>query len=809
MFNDSLVLDLSQSNGAFCSYLLAHVGCRVVSVEPVGGSAIRQQQPLHNNVSAWWQAYGRGNSSLHIDLDEPQSQPALIAWIKQADFLIHDWTESQAKLHHMTYPHLAEINPRLIVICITAYGARGPKSDWPATDLTIWAASGAHMLGGDADRAPVRTSVPQAFLHAGADAAGAALVADYERNQSNLGQFIDISAQQSCAQATLGANLATPNNSGYEVEREAGGLRGLFPIQLTWPCADGFVAITFLFGAAFDEPNRRLLQWLAEHDCCTQEEVDTDWGLELSAMTGEGKSPAPYFELCKKIEIFTRARNQQTLFEQGLARGIYIAPTLDIAGLLEEKHFIARNYWHQVQIGDKTVRVPGEFAKLSATPLHLPGPAAAPTLEQSSVEAATPTAQRQSSTTASSAESSANLPLSGLKVLDFMWVIAGPFFTRVLSDFGATVIKVESSIRVDPARGAATFKDGQPSIESGMPFTNFNAGKMSVTIDPSNPEGQAVIMDLLRWADIVTESFSPKAMQAWGLDYNSIKAINPSIIMLSSCLMGQTGPRSRVPGYGNMAAALTGFYDLTGWKDRSPAGPYLAYTDGVAPRFMLVALFAALEHRRRSGEGQHIDISQAEAAIHLLAPAIIDYQLSGKVWHRDGNRDLQYAPHGVYPTAGKDEWVAIACQSDLDWLALCTIMQIDPKAFRLEGATASQRQDLHPLIDEQISAWTASREGLDIETQLIAVGVAAHVVQNSAACYADPQLEHRHHYVSVPHTSLGTLVVENTRAHLSRTPGHVTRAGPELGEHNFHVLAEILGYDDNRIADIYASLAMQ
>ena len=198
-----------------------------------------------------------------------------------------------------------------------------------------------------------------------------------------------------------------------------------------------------------------------------------------------------------------------------------------------------------------------------------------------------------------------------------MWVIAGPFFTRVLADYGATVIKVESSTKLEPARGSPTFKNGEPGLESGVPFANFNAGKLGITVDPSNPVGREVIRDLVRWADVVTESFSPKAMKAWNLDYEALREVNPDIIMVSSCLMGQTGPRAQVPGYGNMAAAITGFYDLTGWSDRSPAGPFLAYTDGVSPRFMLASLLAALDHRRRAGRGQHIDLSQSEAALHL------------------------------------------------------------------------------------------------------------------------------------------------------------------------------------------------
>jgi crotonobetainyl-CoA:carnitine CoA-transferase CaiB-like acyl-CoA transferase len=610
---------------------------------------------------------------------------------------------------------------------------------------------------------------------------------------------VDVSAQQSSAQAALSAILATPNGGGMTINRAAGGLAGLFPIRLTWPCKDGYVAITFLFGPAFTEPNKRLLNWLFENGVCTADDVELDWGLEIAVMNTEGKSPEPYFALCKKIEQFTMERTQSELFEEGLQRGIYIAPTFDVDGLMQEAHFKARNFWHSIEVSGRDALVPGAFAKFSDTPLKLPGAATTPV---SPVQLK----QRISRQPTSESGQNTDTPLTGLKVLDFMWVIAGPFFTRVLADYGATVIKVESSTKLEPARGSPTFKNGEPGLESGVPFANFNAGKLGITVDPSNPAGREVILDLVRWADVVTESFSPKAMKAWNLDYEALREVNPDIIMVSSCLMGQTGPRAQVPGYGNMAAAITGFYDLTGWSDRSPAGPFLAYTDGVSPRFMLASLLAALDHRRRTGRGQHIDLSQAEAALHLLVPAILDYQLNDHLWHRDGNRDRDLCPHGVYPARGTDRWVAIACQSDRAWVAFQTVLGwVEDESL----ATVDARRLRQDELDRRIGEWTVTQDERSIEATLVDAGVAAHVVQNSPECWSDPQLTHRQHFVRADHASLGEIVVEGSRFKLSRTPAELHRAGPELGEHNVHVLETVLGYGSDQIADVFASMAME
>ena len=807
MFEGTKVIDLCDYESIFCSYLLAHVGCDVVAVEPPTGLGVRKMAPFYQTESLWWQAYGRGKQSLILDLDTELDD--LLDLIDRADVLIHPFTKTQAATHGLDFDNLAVRNPKLVVVAITPFGSDGPKSDWAASDLTVWAASGAHYLGGDADRPPVRTSVPQSFLHASADAAGAALLALTERQSSGLGQYVDVSAQVSSAQAALAANLAVPNGSGYEVEREAGGLRGVFPIKMTWPCRDGHVAITLLFGPSFDEPNRRLLTWCMEEGHCVQEDVDTAWGQELMAMVSEQKSPEAYFELCKKVEAFTINKTQQALFEEGIKRGVYIAPTLDISGLMDEQHFRARSYWHQLQLNnpdDRTLDVPGAFAKFSRTPLTLPD--AARPLGSTSRAQVFDNSKRDISPNHIS-DNSPSRPLEGLKVLDFMWVIAGPFFTRVLANHGATVIKLESSVRLEPARGTPTFKNAEAGIETSVPFSNFNTDKLSLTIDPANPMGREVILDLVRWADVVTESFSPKAMQGWGLDYDTLKKVNTDIIMLSSCLMGQTGPRASVAGYGNMAAALSGFYDLTGWADRSPAGPYLAYTDGVAPRFMLMSVLSALEHRRKTGEGQHIDISQAEAAIHLLAPAVYDYGLNGNIWHRAGNRDPGMAPNGVFPTAEDETWIAITAGNDSHWQALCHVLDIKELADDSAFATFAGRQANESIIEQQMAKATKAYKAEDLQAKLISAGVPAHKVLNSQAANADPQFKHRNHFIEVPHTATGSMVVENTRFQLSRTPGRVERAGPELGEHNFQVLKEILGYDDDRIADVYASLAME
>ena len=449
-----------------------------------------------------------------------------------------------------------------------------------------------------------------------------------------------------------------------------------------------------------------------------------------------------------------------------------------------------------------TTRYPGAFARFTQTPI---APGIAPTLGQHDPEFAAALSRTPDD---ARIEAAGDLPLSDVKVLDFMWVMAGPASTRVMADYGATIVKVESTSRVDTARGFQPFKDGQPGPDNSGLYQNMNAGKLGLTLDLANEEGREIARDLVRWADVVTEAFSPGQMAAWDLDYESLRAINPDLIMLSTCLFGQSGPHSSMAGFGTMGAAAAGFNSLIGWPDREPAMAG-AYSDYVAPRFTLAAILAALEHRDRSGEGQYIDSAQSEACMHFLAPALLDYAINGREFERIGNRDPQIAPHGVYPAAGDDRWVAIATETDEQWRDLAAALGREDLGSASEYASAALRLERVEELDTLITAWTRERDWHEIERTLQAAGVPAHITQNSPDTVRDPQLLHRGHFVTLEHDTVGEVTVEGSRFRLSRTPARIERAAPSFGRDNFAVLSELLGYDADRIADLAAAGVLQ
>lgn len=399
--------------------------------------------------------------------------------------------------------------------------------------------------------------------------------------------------------------------------------------------------------------------------------------------------------------------------------------------------------------------------------------------------------------------------LADVKILDLMWVMAGPAGTRMLADHGATVVRVESTRRIDTARTLAPFFDAVPGPERSGCFQNLNVGKRMLTLDPTTPAGREVFLDLVRWADVVTESFAPGTMARWNLDWETLRAVKPDLVMVSSCLMGQTGPLARFAGYGNLAAAISGFSNLGGWPDRPPAGPFSAYTDYVSPRFIAIAILAALEHKRRTGQGQLVDLSQAEASLHFLAPALLDCQVNGRVMPRMGNRDPDLAPHGVYPAAGTDRWIAIAVDGDAAFTALCTVLGLADLPADPRFATRSARHANADALDAAVAAATAAHDMRVLTEALQAAGVAAHAVQNSAELLADPQLLHRGHFVTVAHPEREAVTLEGARFRLSHTPASVPGPAPTWGADTDWVLRALLGYDDARITELVMAGALE
>lgn len=391
----------------------------------------------------------------------------------------------------------------------------------------------------------------------------------------------------------------------------------------------------------------------------------------------------------------------------------------------------------------------------------------------------------------------------GIHVLDFTWYGVGPVTTKYLADNGADLIRIESSARLDGLRMAPPWKDAKPGVNNSQFFASYNTSKKGITLDMRKPKAREIFLRLLPWADVVAESFTPKTLRQWDLDYEHLRELKPELIMLSTCMQGQTGPHRDYPGFGNLMAALAGFYHIAGYSDTQLCPPYGAYTDFIAPRFSACALIAALDYRRRTGKGQYIDMAQYEAALHNLAPALIEYFASGKILGPRGNRSARFAPHGAYRCAdddGHERWLALAVASDHEWQEMLEVLGNPPVDSRF--STMLGRLEHRDALDSFLGQLLRERQAEELTAALQAVGVSAYPVQNCLDLHQDENLKAFDYWHWLDHASMGPSPYEGLQHRLSRTPGHLRSPAPSLGQHNDEVLGGLLGMSAEEIEQL-------
>ncbi|MEW6671892.1 MAG: CoA transferase [Thermodesulfobacteriota bacterium] len=385
----------------------------------------------------------------------------------------------------------------------------------------------------------------------------------------------------------------------------------------------------------------------------------------------------------------------------------------------------------------------------------------------------------------------------GIKVAEFAAIAAGPLIGKFMADHGATVVHVESYARPDGFRSNyPPYKDNKPGLNRSGSFAICNNNKLGVTINLKAPGAIDVARKLVQWADVVTENFTPGTMDKLGLGYEDLKKVKPDIIMLSTCNQGQTGPHAQHPGFGSHLSSLCGFTYVTGYKDCEPSILYGPYVDHIGVGYGVIAVTAALEHKRRTGEGQLIDSAQYEGGVQFMMPALLEYTVNNRVMERDGNRHAYAAPHNVYPCKGQDRWCAISVFTDAEWGRLCKVigkvhLTADPRF-----ATVLARKRHEEAADREIAEWTSRQTAEEAFKLLQDNGVKAGVVQTIADLFIDPQLAHRGIFAPVEHPVVGRTHAEGPPFAFSKTPFQIDRPSPCIGEHNRLVFTEYLGYSE-------------
>jgi len=765
------VVDLTDLRGALAGRIFADLGADVIKVEPPGGDPGRLQPPFAGGVKAregslaflYRNANKRGAT---IDLDGVAGRARLAELCEHADVLIENLDAAERNRLELQPESTTARHPRLIHVAIADFGLSGPRKGWRAEPLPALAASGALYPAGFADRPPC--GLPGYLAHdcASIYAACGALTALADRARSGRGQSVEVSVQEA---ALLGLNpwsipladyarlypmlpVVSPRNAD-----------GAYYVLAT---ADGYVRV--LPGTP--------RQWRAYVKLLGNPEALEGAHWEI-----------PLFRLMNADVVRTfseeglRDRPRADVLAEGRRLDVPITPVNRPEDFVREEQTRVRGYFRRTgfpHVGDAPF-APSPF-NFSRTPAVLTRPA--PALGEDTGGFGPRAADAPSGRPDGPA-------LAGIRVVDLGVGVAIPETGWILAELGAEVIKIESQANVDFLR-RLTVEPEAPN--RAWTFNDASRGHESVCLDLRTPRGRDVAIRLCAAADVVLENNRGGVARAWNLDYDDVRRLRPDVIYVASQGYGRGGPLGEVSAYGPLNSAFAGVTWLWNHPDAPyPAGSALNHPDHIAAKLSVVAVLAALEHRRRTGEGQLVEMSQAESAAYLVGEHYLE---EGK---QRGNAVEYACPHGVYPTAGDDRWVAIAVVGDDAWerFARCLAWPPEPRFATLAGRLAA-RADL----DELVAEWTRARTPDEATAMLQAAGVSAMTVQNGDDHRADPHLAARGGIVTVQHPEIGAERHSGNPIRFDRMPLAPPRAAPCLGADTARVLARVLGFTDAEIA---------
>ena len=795
------VLDLADETGFLCGKVFADLGAEVIKIEPPGGDRARRRGPFARDAadpeqSLFWAAYNAGKQSLVLDLAGGQDRKIFRELARDAHFVVESFPPGTMDDLGIGYRDLLESNPGLIFTSVTPFGQEGPYRDFAGSELVAAALGGVMFMAGDEGKAPVLTGYPlMAYGMASLDAAAGSLIAHYHRAQHGNGQHVDVSVQESLAGITQDAPLHWEVNefmhSRKGVAMSSG--RGGWPRRIHWRCKDGFVAFTVFPAPSAVISANNLAEWMRGEGFTAGAFGDADWAnMKFGDISREAME-----RLEEPVKAFFAAHTMAELYEGALKRRVLLAPLVTVKEIVESPQLRAMDYWKPIE--DRRRQGTFEYptflhASETSAAVRSPAPAIGEhsysevfNPERNGVDLASPAA-----TVPLSSENGRGA-LAGLKVVDFGRSIVGPAISRFLTLHGATVVRVESRQAPDLKRLSGPFKDGQARENFSIGFSNMHCNKYGVTISLKHPQGKEMAKRLLAWADVAVENFSVGTMDGLGLGYDELRKVNPGLVMASSSGQGVKGPHASQPGWAMFMVALTGISGLTGMPSSDPSYPTVPFPDELPPRFAVAGLLAALDYRRRTGKGQHLELSQLESCVYLLAPLCFDYTMNGRVAQRQGNRADWAAPHGVFRCKGDDRWCAIAVTSEEQWQRFCNSTGNPAWADDARFATLQARKQNEDELETLIEEWTRARSPEETMELLQEAGVPAGRVSNGEDLYNDAQLRYRQHLVTVDHPHMGRHSVEAPGFRLSATPACVDRPGPDLGEHNELVFCQWLG----------------
>jgi crotonobetainyl-CoA:carnitine CoA-transferase CaiB-like acyl-CoA transferase len=781
---------------AFGAKLMALLGADVIKIEPPQGDRTRWRGPFPEDLpdpekGGLFQYLNAGKRGITLDLSRTPRPALLHQLLDRADILIHDVAPVQRAEGGLDSEALCREHPQLIVTAISAYGGLGPRANYRAYEINAMHSSGVAILNprlsDRPDLPPLKPFGHQADFQGGAHAAAAALAALRHRLQGGGGQAVDVSEQE-CLAAALELSLVWYTYEGRQTSRM--GWVNSAPTGM-FECADGIVAIMCV-----EDPQWHRLAHFLGHPEWLEEEIFKERQTRIKNSDAANALVRKAVAGRRTLEIV-----------RGL-QGVRVpaGPVSRMADLYNDEHLNGREFFVPMPVreGNTSVMAPGAPFKSTAIGWSMSRPAPrlgehnAEVMRELAATAVSPAAAGPNPTAPSKSG-----PLSGVRVLDFSWVWAGPFCTLQLAHLGAEVIRVETSKRPCINRVIPPYAEGKPGINRAGSFNQWNEGKRSLQLDLSNPRAAEVARELARHCHVAVENFAPGVIDRFGVGYQTLRASRPDLIMLSLSGYGQTGPYSKFVSYGFMIATHCGMHTMTSYDGERPRELGISYADPATGILGTYLIIAALLHRDRTGQGQHIDLSMLETMQMLMPEALLEYAMCGREPKPIGNHDPVMAPHNCYQArGGPEDWVTIAVGSEQEWRALCLAMgkpsMADDPRFR--DAAARKRNEAE--LDRIITGWTSERDRWEITEMLQRAGVAAIPTYTNKDVAEDRHMRERGFLIELPHPETGPYTHAGVPWTMSRTPCKVRSAAPCLGADTEYVLGEILGYSPQMIAQL-------
>ena len=787
---------------AYCGKLLRDLGAEVIKVEPPEGDRLRLHGPFPGGEpdperSGLFIYLNGGKRGARLDLGAAAGRAALRRLIGGADALLLGMRPSQARAAGVHPDELLAGRPELVIGAATTYGFSGPYAEWLGHPIHAYAGSSVAHRVGDPAREPLNAPFDGADLQHGAvQLAGAVLTALLHAARTGEGQLADVSSMEAANLAIWGHGIPqivylgylTPQRNG---DRISGGGWGPYPTK------DGHFALMtqvprqwrdFLIGIGDPEWARHPLLW-GLGNAGFRRDLTPEQGAELEALLR-----GPLTELLRQ---WTNA----DLWELCRRKRISCQPVLTVPEVCEADHPNRRGWFAEAPGPHPPLRVPGRPYHFSATPWSPPGP---PPRSGDPPAAGwerphAPPAPLRPRPGAAADPSGEGQPLAGLRVLDLGVVWAGPLTVRYLADFGADVIKITTNTRP----WMSGVKGGDDPADP-MAWEWILRNRRSVNIDLRRPEGAELLIRLAGVSDVVLENFGSGTAERLGIGYGALSRGHPGLIMISMPPAGTTGPWSDLVSYGPTLTGLNGMKAVHGYPEDGAVMEEAAELDPIASGYGALAILAAVLHLNRTGEGQHIELPQAQAGFAALAEGVIEFSWNGRDTGPVGNTHRFLAPHGMYPVAGGDQWIAIACDGDAQWRALALAAGRPGWLERAAFASPEARRGARSALDAEIAAWTRGEDKRELAERLQAAGVPAFPVLDGMEAIADPMLrERRAQFVLDPRFTAGELL-NGVAWRLSRTPPRLRRPAPAFGAHNAEVLAEYLGMGEDEVRRLEA-----